>query len=107
MPNVIRVQAKVDWKCIQGNGGNWVAVCDSLKLTVQADTWADLMEDIGQTLDAVLKDLLASDELPQFLSDHGWALSGAIPSRKEDVHFDVPFFPAMMGAHGSPRELRQ
>jgi hypothetical protein len=55
------------------------------------------MEDIGLTLDAVMRDLLKSNELPQFLHDRGWQLVGPMPSPPEDVRFDVPFFPAMMG----------
>jgi len=94
---LIRVDAKVQWKCLQGKGGNWVGVCDPLKLTVQAETWAELMEDISLTLDAMLKDLLSSNELERFLKDRGWTLTGAIPTRPEGVRFDVPFFPAMMG----------
>jgi hypothetical protein len=45
-------------------------VGDPLKLTVQADTWAELMEDIGHTLDAMLRDLFRSNELDKFLRDH-------------------------------------
>ena len=107
MATLLRIDGRVDWRCLQGKGGNWVAVCDPLKLTVQAETWANLMEDIALTLDAVFKDLLISNELTKFLRDHGWALSGTIPNRPEDVQFDVPFFAAMTGAHGSQRELHQ
>lgn len=91
---------------MQGQGGNWVAVCDPLKLTVQAATWAELMEDIGLTLNALLQDLFESDELERFLHDQGWKLFRAIPSRPDEVRFDVPFFAAMMG-HGAARQLHQ
>jgi predicted RNase H-like HicB family nuclease len=107
MATVVRVQAKIQWQCCHAAGGNWVGVCDPLKLTVQAETWADLMEDIGLTLDAVMKDLLTSNELPKFLVDRGWTLLGPIPNTREDVRFDVPFIPAMMGARGPQAELYQ
>ena len=81
-------------------------MCEPLQLTVQSETWADLMEDIGHTLDALFKDLLRSNELNRFLRDRGWAPLGPVPSGPEDVRFDVPFFPAMMG-DGQARELRQ
>lgn len=94
---VIRiVGGNVACQCFQAKGGNWVAVCEPLKLTVQAETWAALMEDFGLTLNAVLRDLLSSNELEKFLQDRGWQLSGAIPARPENVRFDVPFIPAMM-----------
>jgi len=104
---LIRVQANIQWNITAAQHGAWIGICEPLKLTVQADTWADLMEDIGLTLNAVMHDLLKSDELPKFLRDKGWQLVGPMPSSPEDVRFDVPFFPAMMGANGSQRELHQ
>ena len=106
-PTVIRVDAKLTWQCFRAKGGHWLGVCHPLKLTVQADTWGDLMEDIANTLDAMLKDLLKSDELQSFLRDRGWSVSGKIPAHPRNVHFDVPFLPAMMGEHGSSRSLHQ
>jgi len=105
---VVRVDANIQWKILQAKSGEWVGVCDPLKLTVEAETWADLMEDIGHTLDALLKDLLSSNELDRFLRDQGWKLLAAIPSRPEGVRFDVPFIPAMMAnANGTARQLHQ
>ena len=96
---VIRIDTQVRWSVVQARGGNWVAVCDPLKLTVQSDTWANLMEDIAQTLDALLKDLLSSNELETFLRERGWVAIGQIPRKPKDVRFDVPFIPALMGPH--------
>jgi hypothetical protein len=104
---LVRIDGQVPWKCFRGNGGNWVAVCDPLKLTVQSDTWGDLMEDIGLTLDALLRDLLASQELPNFLRDHGWTLAGPMPTRPEDVRFELPFLTAMTEPHGPTRHIHQ
>jgi hypothetical protein len=103
---VIRIEAKLRWDCFPDEGV-WVGVCDPLKLTVQADTWAELMEDIGHTLDAMLLDLLQTNELNAFLRDHGWKLHGPIPVRPKNVRFDVPFIPAIMAAHGSQTNIYQ
>lgn len=108
--NIIRVvEGEATFRCFRTKGGgHWVAVCDPLKITVQSDTWSDLMEDIGLSLEAILKDLLSSNELGRFLKDNGWKVYGAIPSPQEDVRFDVPFVPvAMTGSHGSQTELHQ
>lgn len=104
---LVRIDGNVQWNVFPAKNGAWIGVCDPLKLTVQSETWAELMEDIGQTLNAIMSDLLASNELPKFLQDRGWRVVGAIPSRPEEVRFDVPFFPAMMGANGPKAELRQ
>ena len=93
---VVRVEANVRWRCQRANR-NWIGVCDPLKLTVQSETYAELMEDIGLTLNAVLRDLLKSNELPQFLSEQGWETVDPIPSPKlKNVRFDVPFVPEVM-----------
>ena len=106
---IIRVvEGTADLKCFRGKGGdNWIAVSDALKITVQSETWGELMEDVAFTLDAILRDLLNSNELERFLRDRGWKLAGAIPNRQEDVRFDVPFLPAVIGSHGAQRELHQ
>jgi hypothetical protein len=104
---VVRIDGQVQCNILQAKGGNWVAVCDALKLTVQSDTWANLMEDIAFTLDAILKDLLSSNEFDQFMRERGWKLIGRIPRRQADMRFDLPIIPAMMKTHGSQRTLRQ
>lgn len=105
---IIRVvEGTADLKCFRGKGGNnWIAVSDSLKLTVQSETFNDLMEDVGLTIEAILRDLLRSNELERFLQDRGWRIAGPIPNPQADVRFDVPFY-QVIGPHGSPTELHQ
>lgn len=103
---VIRVQANLQWKCFSGKGGHWIGICDPLKLTVQGDTWTELMEDIGHTLDAMLKDLWRSNELDKFLRSHGWQLAVEAPLPSKGIRFDVPFIPAMVKARGTQTIVR-
>ena len=46
---IVRIDAQVGWKVGKCKEGHWLAVCDALKLTLQAETWANLMEDIAHT----------------------------------------------------------
>ena len=102
---LVQVDAQVNWRCFRGKGGNWVAICDPLQLTVQSRTWSELMEDIGATLDGVLNDVLSSNELPRFLKDRGWRIAGStLPQKREPVRFEVPFA-AMQERHDSERAL--
>jgi hypothetical protein len=105
--NVVRINGSVIWKILKAKGGNWVAICDPLKLTIQSETWADLMEDIGLTLDALLKELHSSNDLENFMREHGWSIIGGIPARPRNIRFDLPFFPEMMATHGPQRSLYQ
>jgi hypothetical protein len=103
----ILVDANILWQVFRSKNENWLGICEPLKLTIQSDTYADLMEDIGLALDGLLKEMLATNELNSFLRDRGWQLVGAFPNPQQHVRFDVPFVPAMMGANGPQRELHQ
>jgi len=113
MPTVqvqVQVQANVQWKCVRTRDGlHWVGSCDPLGLTVQSETYGELLDTIASTLDAILRDLLASNELDQFLRDKGWQVLSRdlIQGRPADVRFDVPFFPIpdLVRASGPQRSL--
>jgi hypothetical protein len=102
---IIRVQANVQW-AVRPVGDVWLGICEPLKLTVEAGTYGELMESISDALDAVMSDLMASDELPRFLQTHGWSLMTPLPAKTVGVRFDVPFIPAMM-ANGSAGIVHQ
>jgi len=106
---LVRINANLQWRFTVGKGGNYVAVCDPLKLTLQAHTWAELMEDTSDVLNTVFLDLLSSNELDKFLQDHGWTLMGQLPQRVENVRFDVPFFfvPEIAQVDGPKRYVSQ
>jgi hypothetical protein len=103
----VRVRTKVPWAIRQAAGGNWVGVCVPLGLTLQSDTWASLMEDIGLALDALLRNLLESGDLDRFLRNQGWELASPIPKRRENIRFDVPFIPELVPQHGAKNLLYQ
>jgi hypothetical protein len=69
----VRIDANLPWRYTIGRGGNYVAVCDPLKLTLQAESWDELMEDTSDVLNSIFHDLLRANELDRFLRDHGWA----------------------------------
>jgi hypothetical protein len=100
---IVRINANLSWRFTIGKGGHYVAVCDPLKLTLQANTWAELMEDTADVLNVVFIDLLKANELNPFLQQHGWNIVGGLPRDPKNVRFDVPFFfvPQMAQAHDS------
>jgi hypothetical protein len=88
---VVKIEGKSEWKCLRAKGGNGIAVCDPLALTIQSETWATVMEDSAHTLNAMFVDLLQSNELERFLSDRGWKPVGRIPEKAANIRFDLPF----------------
>ena len=57
---VMHIEAEIPWRIDRADRERWVGICDPLGLTVESETWAELMEDIALTLDAMLNDLLSS-----------------------------------------------
>ena len=92
---VVQINGKLPWKCFRLNTGSWIAVCDVLKVTVEAETWALLMKDIDESINTIFNDLFESDQLDQFLRQHGWTWVDVLPSTPEYIHFDIPFLPSI------------
>ncbi len=94
---IIRIESQggLPVSVIRGRGGNWIAMCEPLALTVQSETWAFLMEDLAQALNLLFTDLLEGGELDKFMKDRGFRVLNALPPEPDDTWFDVPFSPTM------------
>lgn len=108
-PVLVRIEGNVPWMWRKGSGGNYVAVCEPLKITLQARSYSELMEDISNSLDALLKELMESHDFDRFMRDQGWNLVAPIPARPKGMRFDVPFsiMPIAAGTNGSQRSIHQ
>lgn len=74
---VVQINGKLPWKCFRSKTGSWIAVCDLLKVAIEADTWALLMQDIGESVNTIFKDLFESDQLDHFLRVQEWQSAGS------------------------------
>jgi len=102
---IIQIQANLNWQYSCARSGNFIAVCDPLKLTLQASTFSELLEDINISLDALFQDLLSEHELDRFLRERGWTALNPIPAGPMNVRFDVPF--ELVRANGQQASLCQ
>lgn len=95
--DVVRIEGKVEWEIRIADGYSYVGICDPLGLTLQAETWAAMMEEIGAVQNLLFKDLCETNELDRFLRERGWIAKG-----EPDVGaiFDLPFFPFLVDEHG-------
>lgn len=73
-PIKVQIKGQVPFSVLLTKNSNYVGICEPLKLTLQANTFSNLMEDMALTLDAIFKDLLSSNELDKFLRDKGLKL---------------------------------
>ena len=109
-PATVRIDANIQWRWRVAIGGNYVAVCDPLKITLQAKNWSELVEDMTIALDALVCDLIESNEWDAFMREHGWKVTGTIPAPPvRGVRFDVPFsiLPFKTDQHDSQRSVHQ
>jgi len=92
LPIPIRIDANLQWLVTQTKSGMFVGVCEPLGLVSQGSDQFDLSQNIQESIQLMLNQLLRSGELDRFLRTHGWRAS-AIPTGPTDarVPFDVPF----------------
>lgn len=104
--NTVEVNAQLQWVFYRDEPSRrWIGVCDALKLTVEGETHADLRENIEDTLDLLMLNLLQENELDRFLTQHGWSLEKRPPFDSQDVQFDVPFELIARQANRSARSI--
>jgi predicted RNase H-like HicB family nuclease len=89
----ISIEASVPWKyCQDPQSGLWVAVCGPFKITLQADTYPELLESMAEALNEMFSDLAREDEIEDFLKEHGWRIAGTLPPKqqRDALSFDLP-----------------
>lgn len=92
---LIRIQTQVTWQAARDpKSDRWVAVCQPLGITAEAETWDKLAALMNEEVNELLRDLLEEGELPHFLKERGWVASPLTPvphaMPREGVAFDVP-----------------
>jgi hypothetical protein len=98
----VKIQANIPWHAKRSTTSNrWIGVCDVLNLSMEADTLDELHSVIPEAIHLLLEDLLADNELAQYLRDKGWE-ADPIPSDR-DVAFDVPWHLIAEGARDPER----
>ncbi len=92
-PNVacVEVRAQIQWQFYQDDASRrWIAICEPLKVTVEADTHTELRKNIEDGVNLLFVNLLRDNELDRFMVERGWTIRGPIPDGHQEVRFDVP-----------------
>ena len=108
MAQIVRIDGRVDWQITRDPKSNeYIAACQALKITAQADTWVELCETIAEIQDELFKTLLKEGALPQFLTKHGWqAVLPMFPIQATNIRFDIPVNMSSV-ANDRTREVHQ
>jgi len=87
----VDIEAKVLWKWRRSpTSTRFIAVCDALNLCLEADSEQELQSLIPEAMHLLMIDLLADNEIDQYLRDKGWQARN-LPERPDGVEFHVPF----------------
>ena len=100
----VQIQTKVEWRAQRsGSTNRWIGVCEALNLSTEAESLDGLHSLIPETIHLLMVDLLADNELDQYLRDKGWRAVGVPSAPDGDVEFDVPWYLVAEGARDSQR----
>ena len=96
---LVKFKARVPWLTGLSEGGLWIGTCDDLGLTVQSETWGELMAHISTALQLMMEDLASTGDLRSFVQEQGWDMLADIPE-SDDLSrgscFDIPFIPQLV-----------
>src|SRR5262245_44293674 len=88
----VEIQASVQWMSRRSpTSTRYIAVCDALNLCLEADSEDELRSLIPEAMHLLMIDLLADNEISQFLQEKGWRAANLPEHANEDVEFNVPF----------------
>jgi len=92
LPIPIKIEVNLAWNVTRTRSGMLVGSCEPLGLVSEGKDEFDLSQNIQESLQLVMNELLRSGELDGFLRSHGWRAS-ALPvgPTKARVPFEVPF----------------
>lgn len=92
MTTTVHIKANLIWKYGKSKSGNYIAVCDPIGQTIQADTFSHLIASMNEAVDSTLRELFHTGDLEKFLADRGWSSEQVLPERrKTNLRFDIPF----------------
>lgn len=90
MKTKVQIQGSLVWRCGRTKRGNYIAMCDPIGQTVQADNYRELLETMDEALNSTFNELFSTGDLPKFLKERGWTLMSPVPTKK-NIRFEMPF----------------
>jgi len=103
----IQVNGQVQWQVGRSSAGRWIGVCQPLGLTMEGDSLDDLFNNINESVQLLMEDLVETGEFDSFLRHRGWQ---AVPNGSQQqgpVEFQVPIDLLVRTSRDSARTLLQ
>ena len=88
----VEIQANVMWRSFRSpTSSRHVAVCDELNLCLEGEDEFELRSLIPEAMQLLMIDLLADNEIDEYLRERGWQAVNLPQRVNGDVEFHVPF----------------
>lgn len=94
MKHIVQIAAQIQWQVKQDPASRYfIAVCDPLGLTVEGETYGELVDNLKDGLSLLMRSWVRHGNFDAFLRERGWSVvpDPASPADLEDAYFDVPF----------------
>lgn len=89
---IVSIRGKLTWTWSRTSRGSYVAVCEPIRQTVQAEEFGELVESVNEALGSTFKELLSTGDLERFLEEQGWSCVSLPPPKvRKQIRFDMPF----------------
>jgi len=82
--SIVDISGTVEWRVRRSASGHLIADCESLSLTLQADTQEELASLIGEAQHVLFMDLAEDGEFDEFLRRRGWRVLQPVPERPSE-----------------------
>jgi hypothetical protein len=91
MAQTVTIMANLSWRIYGLDNGKFLGICDALHITLEDDSFPDLMESMQESLNLLFMDLHQSGDFDRFLREKGWRLFSPMPARiTKQTTFRVP-----------------
>lgn len=89
----IYVRANLLWQWGRNKRGTYIAFCQPIRQTVQANRFEELVATMQEAIESTFHELFSTGDLETFLKEQGWRTESPVPpaTTTKNVRFDVPF----------------
>jgi hypothetical protein len=89
MKQTVQIEGSLEWKWGRTQNGRYIAICQPLGQTLQAERFPELLGSIVEALESTFRELCLSGDLEKFLMDRGWKVN--LPAEPKNARFEMPF----------------
>jgi hypothetical protein len=89
---IVPIEADIQWLAERSPTSNrFIAVCETMNLSMEADSIDEFHKLVYETMQLVFLDLLQDNDLDSYLEERGWNASGLTSGVTSETKFSFPW----------------